>query len=349
MSGVSEAEKELEAMNDNDVMRQYVLAPMKSTSQNYKQKEDDILKNMPDSPSMSSIHVLTPKAHDTLILTSDAGRRRGWSKQKGRRESTEYELEEIEDEVVRYNDPPPHHPKKKYEGYVPQAVDRVDTTGKLPTPSQSQHDSFSDEQPTPAHHKATASQLEQVVSQHLEVFQQDQTHYLRPHKSTGLPPRPPPPSRGEQKDGNDDEDNQYYDEHDDDLKEPFIEIDTDTMGYDVEFETRVRGVSNGSGSEVGSLNSVDSSDSMSELSKSRQVPRKPMVEVGYASNAPIHSESRSNDVVPPVIETSIDKQEKSKEKKKEEKEKEIEHSSSKENDKSKNKVVKKKKKKKMKA
>merc|ERR1712173_233455 len=42
-----------------------------------------------------------------------------------------------EERTVKYSDPAPMHPSKKYDGYVDKAINRMESDGVLPTPSVS--------------------------------------------------------------------------------------------------------------------------------------------------------------------------------------------------------------------
>ena len=325
----------------------------------YKKNTDDIMKDMPDSPSMSDLSsVQTPIVQpDTLVLASElTTRSRATSKNskksptkstprpKATRQSREnvrfpnssrssnsdddeYELTEIDDEIIRYNDPGPRHPSKKYSGFVQKSVTRMDTTGKLPTPSQSENtdeqfsQSFMDEI---EQQKRNVDQHSYAVSQ-LQVYQQSPDKHEAIRKSKpGLPPRPPPPSR--EKTGIPDvEDSGDY-EDDDDLKQP-TEI-TETVGRgsgglpppmydddDHDLQTRDRGLSNlsGSSSGLGSLNSKDSSD-ISSMSKAKlPVKKKKQIIVGtdYNPDQPLVSVSSSLNVS--QAETTTDTEQKEKE------------------------------------
>merc|ERR1712113_319236 len=294
-------------------------------SQKYRKKTEDILKTMPDSPSMSNRESNTNK-EIPLILASEATtksrRKDKKNKNKGTRESMEnivynddeFELKDIEDELVRYNDPPPKHASKKYDGFVPKAINRMDTTGKLPTPSRSENQSnlsFSYE--IEQQERKSADQHNYAISQ-LKQFQkeyQQETYSRNTQKPIGLPPRPPPPSR--QEDGGNDNDNdidyddEYYDdiEDDDDLKQnnkgltilsglpPPLYAD-DGLQRDRGFTNESNISGSQSMSDVGSLNSADSSELSSLDNKIKtKTKKKQIIETNYNPNQPLISVSSS--------------------------------------------------------
>merc|ERR1711997_993858 len=104
---------------------------------------------MPDSPSMSVSAMSGLSGVAPLNLTSEAATATRKHTRNKTRTLTPLELDvnfNDENELVRYNDPPPRHASKKYEGFVPMAIDRMESTGGLPTPS------LSDPQPQPYQH-----------------------------------------------------------------------------------------------------------------------------------------------------------------------------------------------------
>merc|ERR1711933_138457 len=84
------------------------------------------------------------------------------------------------------------HASKKYDGFVPKAINRMDTTGKLPTPSRSENQSnlsFSYE--IEQQKRKSADQHNYAISQ-LKQFQkeyQQETYSRNTQKPIGLPPR----------------------------------------------------------------------------------------------------------------------------------------------------------------
>ena len=314
----------------------------------YKKNTDDIMKDMPDSPSMSDLSsIQTPIVQaDTLILASDlTTRSRGTSKNskysqgtrdkkskprsaKGTRHSKEnvtfpntekgnndeYELKQIEDEIIRYNDPGPNHPSKKYPGFVNKSVNRMDTTGHLPTPSKSENtdEQFSQSFMEEIENQKRGIDQQTYAVQQLQIYQQSANKRGSNKKviSPGLPPRPPPiPTTHDNDDQDNDDSGEYYDD-DDDLKQsenigmtglPPPTYDEDDDDDDHDLQHRDRGFSNLSGSQsnsgVGSLNSKDSSD-ISSMSKSKpKSPKKKkkqiIVETDYNPDKPLISVSSS--------------------------------------------------------
>lgn len=200
----------IQMTNDNDVMKQYVLGSMDNISRIHGKKTDDILKTMPDSPSISAVSNLSnviPMAPiaapaESLLLASDASIRsksRGRKRRKGKMSSkghqsrasaeqlplngdlsghhnNQYDMEQL----IRYDDPPPKHASKKYDGFVPKAVSRMDTTGHLPTPSVSDQSKLE----SPAHTNSAFTFVVQQQDYHSENLQVP---------SSGGLPRPPPP------------------------------------------------------------------------------------------------------------------------------------------------------------
>merc|ERR1711971_993328 len=143
---------------------------------------------------------------------------------KGSRDSQEHieyeqkQQQHVDDEnTVKYSDPTPLHPSKKYDGYVDKAIHRMDTDGVLPTPSMSesgQHHSFGIER-----QNSQDEQYKYAVTKLSQLNTSNDMNSRRNLKTTTVPPS----------NTNNDTEN----DEDDDLKQFEMDIIEETDGMNV--------------------------------------------------------------------------------------------------------------------
>ena len=278
----------VQATNDKDVMRNFGLGSMEYISEKHKKISAEIMETMPDSPSMSNLSSMQTPVNETLILSSEnnldftkfknrnkslhvaksSNNNAGTRDSREHIEYNDYESKQHNEEnTVKYSDPSPLHPSKKYDGYVGKAITRMDSDGVLPTPSKSESKNYSFGYDIEKQH--SEEQFKYAVTQ-LSNLKADNSRRTKQSK-IAMPLEPPTNTLN-----NVSRDDMTENDEDDDLKQFEMDIvaqtgalnigglpppnnigvdDDDAEYYENTQKDRGRGLSNSSSSGANSLNS----------------------------------------------------------------------------------------------